>query len=189
MWLATPKPNAPAIGAPMSTASNTGRPWALRKVASLVSIGHSFSVSTARSEGAWVTFGRRAACDPARGASELAAPCAVGERGLAFVRLELELVERARERRAQATADDDQVAARLADALHGGQAGGRRGARLRAGRARGRARQRRRGCSRPACERCSGRDQRCSFVDSLADLLEGHSADADSRTHKERVEQ
>ena len=127
MWLATPKPNAPAIGAPMSTASNTGRPWALRKVASLVSIGHSFSVSTARSEGAWVTFGRRAACDPARGASELAAPCAVGERGLAFVRLELELVERARERRAQATADDDPVAARLADLLHGGQAGGRRG--------------------------------------------------------------
>src|SRR6266487_528690 len=175
MWLATPKPNAPAIGAPMSTASNTGRPWALRKVASLVSIGHSFSVSTARSEGAWVTFGRRAACDPARGASELAAPCAVGERGLAFVRLELELVERAREGRAQATADDDPVAARLADALHGGQAGGRRGglsppaaavhpgwsaprpARLRAGRARGRARQRRRGCSRPACERCCAR--------------------------------
>src|SRR6266536_91906 len=80
-----------------------------------------------------------------------------GERGLAFVRLELELVECAREGQSQATADDDPVAARLADLLHGGQAGGRRGglsppaaavhpgwsaprpARLRAGRARGRA--------------------------------------------------
>src|SRR6266496_1281680 len=113
MWLATPKPNAPAIGAPMSTASNTGRPWALRKVASLVSIGHSFSVSTARSEGAWVTFGRRATCDPARGASELAAPCAVGERGLAFVRLELELLESAREGRAQATARSEEHTSEL----------------------------------------------------------------------------